>query len=202
MLIQFAGKPITNMPEVAKNKTKPIQDFLDTPDVEKALKSLGKEPLTKEQKALLWAQWALETGRGNGMWNYNFGNIAVVNPDTENYFILATKEGPKKFKAYSSYQEGVEDWLKWFTTKDDVWDTVLTHLPLAFAHALKVHNYYGDESETTYATALQKLYNEKLGITAPVKPVPVVKEESSGSSLAIPGALAIGGLILYKAMKK
>lgn len=49
-------------------------------------------PPTKEQICILIAQWALETGWGKFMWNYNIGNAKSVNSDGRDYTFFTCNE--------------------------------------------------------------------------------------------------------------
>jgi hypothetical protein len=50
------------------------------------------QPLKRDSVLVLLAQWAIETGRGKFMWNYNIGNIKSVEGDQHDFTFLTTSE--------------------------------------------------------------------------------------------------------------
>lgn len=88
---------------------------------EAALAKLFGKPAQHASVALLWAQFALETGRGKSCWNYNLGN-RKARPG-ERYVVLRTFEfvGGKRvncdanFAAFESLDEGMADWIELYS---------------------------------------------------------------------------------------
>jgi hypothetical protein len=79
---------------------------------------LGREP-SAAALSVLWAQWALETGRGRAMAGYNFGGLKGRSPDGGSA-LLATREGfgaserqtEARFRTYASPAAGARDYVK------------------------------------------------------------------------------------------
>lgn len=75
-------------------------------------------PPSKETLSILTAQWALETGHGKLMCNYNFGRHQGHRPERA-LRLYKTKEGwgatevsiTDCFRAYNSPEEGAADYL-------------------------------------------------------------------------------------------
>jgi len=76
-------------------------------------------PPTTEAVSVLWAQWAMETGRGMSMYGFNFGGIKGAGPSGKS-LSLRTHEGHgaterairDRFRAYDSPAEGAEDYVR------------------------------------------------------------------------------------------
>jgi arsenate reductase-like glutaredoxin family protein len=86
-------------------------------------KVMGSTP-TPKQLAIIVAHWAFETGWGNSMVQYNFGNIKGVGPSglttgyTTHEGFGSTREKIKDgFRAYSNVMEGAEDYLYFLKNK-------------------------------------------------------------------------------------
>ena len=78
-----------------------------------------REPAAPRTVAVLWAQWALETGRGRSMVANNFGGLKGRAP-TGAGVVCWTREGHagaevrirSRFRAYASPLEGARDWIR------------------------------------------------------------------------------------------
>lgn len=83
-----------------------------------ALERMTGEPPSKEQVAILTAQWAHETGRGASMYNYNFAGIKGTSPEGLSV-MQRTREGygatertiTDGFRAYRTAEEGADDYV-------------------------------------------------------------------------------------------
>lgn len=120
--------------------------------------------LTQEQVALLIAQNNVETASRAYMHNYNIGNIIHTDKDNNDYFIGGDKtrgaDGKwkpiqMKFRAYPDLKSGVKDYLTNLKhrAKGNVWQTILSGDPAAFAKALKDSRYY-EADEKDYRAGL------------------------------------------------
>lgn len=77
------------------------------------------EPPPPGAVGVLWAQWALETGRGRAMVGFNFGNIKGAGPGGKST-VMATREGfgatehgvRARFRAYDGVDEGARDYVR------------------------------------------------------------------------------------------
>lgn len=122
-------------------------------------KSFGTPP-TLKQISILIAQWAIETGWGSKMIQYNFGNLKGTGPTglsasyttTEGYG-SAKEKGSKKFRAYDNIEDGAQDYL----------DLLITKYPKATQN-LKNENVDGfvDELSGVYFTGDPKRYKSNM----------------------------------------
>lgn len=138
-----------------------------------AWKKLYQEYPSVDSLALLWAQWALETGRGKAIHCYNFGNIK--RSADEDYCMYRCNEvingklewfdPPHKqtwFRAYSTAVDGAYDYIKFLSQKQryqTAWAAVQVGNPAAFGHALKMAGYYTAD-EVRYTKGLVSLTSE------------------------------------------
>ena len=119
-------------------------------------KVFGK-PANKNRIDMAWAQIAFENGRGSHIYNYNLGNIGLLNNiGTKPYYVT----GGSKFLSFSSLEEGAIAY--WSTLKEmcyfslgyfDIGDSV------GAANALKKCNYYRADLEV-YSKNLRFLFFE------------------------------------------
>lgn len=123
--------------------------------------------------ALLWSQWALETGRGKAIHCYNFGNIK--RSSDEDYCMYRCNEilngkvewfdPPHKqtwFRAYPSAVEGALDYIKFLSQRQryqKAWAAIQAGDPALFGHELKVAGYY-TANEAQYTKNIVSLTNE------------------------------------------
>jgi hypothetical protein len=96
---------------------------LDGPEAARHLarawrETFGKDP-SPRALGILWAQWALETGRGRSMHGNNFGGLKGVGPEGGSA-VLATREGfgstetriRSRFRAYETPEAGARDYVQ------------------------------------------------------------------------------------------
>ncbi|MGC4066906.1 MAG: hypothetical protein QM784_20175 [Polyangiaceae bacterium] len=85
----------------------------------------GRVP-SERSLSLLLAQWALETGRGERMYGYNFGglkaNVGGVDFPTRESHGRAERQLVQRFRVYSTAMDGAVDFVQ----------TLATQFPLAF----------------------------------------------------------------------
>lgn len=140
-------------------------------DVARAIRAqytaLTGRALTWEQTRVLAAQWAVETGYGRNVFNYNVGNVKASSGWKGQYTVLLTWEWkPDKqrwyapFRAYPDINAGVRAWLSILLSE--------RHRP-ALAHALAVHpRQFGAalanraDGGTGYATARASHYGSAV----------------------------------------
>jgi len=131
----------------------------------------------KELVDTLTAQASLETGRGQHMYNWNFGGIKGSGPTgltakchTKEVIDGKQVEIVDGFRAYGSLDEGALDYVATLRGRfGRSWDAAQTGDVRGFAHALKAQGYY-TASEVDYTKALTSLYTEAAG--APPMPAP------------------------------
>ena len=165
---KYHGSPVPkNAREVPTKKT-PMSFNEAMSSLKSAWMSvMGSEP-SQRTICILIAQWALETGRGKYMMNFNFGGIkpgssysGLVTPyrTTEGYG--ATKEYiTDYFRAYNSAEDGAKDYISFLKRNySDALAAAKQEDPEKFVHALKSHGYFtGSESE--YTSAVKSIANE------------------------------------------
>jgi hypothetical protein len=123
---------------------------------------------------VLWAQYALETGRGAACWNFNLGNVKHTLGDGYDYVMLAgtweVLDGKRVvfqpphpqtwFRAYASLDAAMRDHLELLVRRfAPAWPAVEAGDPVAFAHELKRRGYY-TAPEADYARGLASLHRE------------------------------------------
>lgn len=162
---------------------------------------------SKASAGVLWAQYALETGRGAACWNWNIGNVKHVAGDGHDYVMLpSTWEivGGKRvtfqppdpqtwFRAYGSLDDAMVEHVAFLRRKyAPAWNAVESGEPERFASLLKAHGYYTG-SEADYRRALSSLhaewmlqtaYDNAAAALAPTEPVPgaPIVEEDGGAA--------------------
>lgn len=107
--------------------------------------------------AVLWAQYALETGRGKACWNNNIGNVKHVEGDGHDYCELPNTweiENGKRvvyqppspqtwFRAYASLEEAMEHHLAFLAKRyGNAWSAITSGDPVGFATQLKARGYF------------------------------------------------------------
>ena len=148
------------------------------------------EPPSRGTLAILTSQWALETGHGKSMYNFNFAGIKGRGPEGMTA-VLGTREGygantvhiKDGFRAYTSAEAGAKDYISLLQRKyGAALEAAKAEQPERFAQELKVAGYYtGDPA--LYAKGVTQLANrameygfDALGTTAgaiAMKPTPV-----------------------------
>lgn len=156
--------------------------------------------------ALLWSQWALETGRGKAIHCYNFGNIKRSND--ENYCMFRCNEilngklewfdPPHKqtwFRAYPSAVDGALDYIMFLSQRkryQKAWAAIQIGDPALFGHELKVAGYYtADEAHYTKSiVSLTKEFKRKseeiLAWTPSPDDIPTTPPRQSQQNLLMP----------------
>lgn len=144
----------------------------------------GTRP-TIAQVGKTWAQIAVETGRGNSMYNYNVGNITWTPNHRGDYYIttdtMTVNNNPAdrrkyqaKMRAYNNLYEGVADYLTLLKNRAPVAEALESGSVKDFSYALaSVHYYdpytrddYRDKSGKKvmgYTSSLASIYKEFLG---------------------------------------
>lgn len=135
----------------------------------------GRAP-TNATVALLWAQWALETGRGHAMHCDNVGNIKAASDYAGLYCQFRCNEvihgklewftppnPATNFRAYSALVDGACDYVEFLATRPRyayAWAKALTGEPAAFVHALKIAGYF-TAAEGPYRAAIESLFRDE-----------------------------------------
>lgn len=124
---------------------------------------------TLDALAVLWAQYALETGRGKSCFNNNLGNIRHVDGDGRDHMMLDTFEYiggkrvdmPGAFRSFPTLRDGAVDYLRFLTRPAyaDPWACVVAGDAEGFARALKSKGYYTAPVEQ-YVSGLRSLAAE------------------------------------------
>jgi flagellar protein FlgJ len=129
----------------------------------------GEEP-SPETSAILTAQWAHETARGNSMYNFNFGGIKGSGPSgfsvlqrTKEGYGATEREIRDRFRAYGSAEEGALDYVQLLNKRfPQALEAARAGDSEGFVRALKARGYFtGDES--AYVRSVNSLSREMLG---------------------------------------
>jgi hypothetical protein len=127
---------------------------------------------SKEAVGCLWAQYALETGKGAFCWNNNIGNVKYT-PGHAYMMLRGTWEviGGKRvvfepphratwFNAYDSLDDAMREHLQLLKVKRyaSSWPAINAGDPEAFAHRLKERGYY-TAPVADYARGLRSHFN-------------------------------------------
>ena len=141
---------------------------------------LADPTLTREAVGVLWAQYALETGRGSSCWCNNIGNVKVTRAQAEAgtpFFMLPGTWEIERGRRVVYEPPHEQTWFRWFASLSEAmahhlvflakryapaWDAVRAGEPTEFAEKLKARGYYtGDEG--IYAASLRHHQREFLG---------------------------------------
>jgi flagellar protein FlgJ len=132
----------------------------------------GEEPNQKTQQILL-AQWALETGRGKAMMNYNFGGIKGAGPtgltarygthEVENGKTFSITDG---FRAYETPEQGATDYVRLLSKRyGSALESAKVGDATGFVRGLKKNGYF-TAPEAQYASAISSLANRAAALGA------------------------------------
>ena len=137
----------------------------------------GKAP-SKDVLRLLVGQWALETGNGKSVHNYNFGNKKASSGDQYHQFFRCWElvNGQKvwydppspvcKFAAYKSAAEGAAAYIELLKRRDHWWKGLHTGTTAGFVKGLTTKPAYFTDNPSTYAKGLDAraaLYADFIG---------------------------------------
>lgn len=157
--------------QVPKTST-PVSDAQMSQAITNVWQRLFGTPPSKEQVYIIMAQNAIETGRNRkSMHNYNVGNI-IVGTTNHDYFLggdwmyadkaqTVKKPITQKFRAYTSLEAGVEDYLKLLSSSKryaSAWKHIMSPNIRAYSKALHDAGYYGAKEEE-YTKGLMAQYN-------------------------------------------
>ncbi len=121
---KVVAKPKPRAPRPAKRvdrkrRPTPMSAQEATKTLALAFERVTGEEATKEAVSVLWAQWALETGRGRWMVDYNYAGLKGRAPDGGSAPWSTweeTDDGPRRvrsrFRAYESADHGAYDYVK------------------------------------------------------------------------------------------
>jgi len=120
--------------------------------------------LDDDALSVLWAQWALETRRGDCCFNFNLGNIKWSGEgdwmwlDTFEYIAGRRVDMRDKFRAFATLGDGALDYLRFLCRPSYAlpWAHVVVGDADGFARALRVKGYY-TASVDDYAGGLRSL---------------------------------------------
>ncbi len=125
------------------------------------------EPAPPGGVAVLWAQWALETGRGASMVGYNFGGLKGHAPGGGSS-VQWTHEGHgaslrkirDRFRTYDSAQAGARDYVRTLATRyPDALAQARQGNAAGFVDAL-AHRHYFTADPAVYRHAVQGLAHQ------------------------------------------
>lgn len=155
-----------------------VRTRFSTDDYAAALRA-ADPTLSREAAGVLWAQYALETGRGDSCFGFNLGNVKVTRLQAEAgvpFFMLPNTweiehgrrvvyQPPHEqtwFRAFDSLADAMTHHLGFLARRyGTAWQYARSGDPTAFALALKRGGYYTG-SEVVYAGSLRHLQAEFL----------------------------------------
>lgn len=183
-----------------------------TPDEAAKAISIGYQKVTSKKPSavilvLLLAQWALETGNGSAVHNYNFGNTKRSSADTYYQFFRCNEilngqtvwfdpPAPEcAFSAYLTPEAGAEAWIRILKKRPNWWNGLLTGDVTAFNTGLSTAPKYYTANPTSYLNLL------KNRVTA-YTPQAIEYGAKFGLGSALLGiGLGVGVLYGYKTFK-
>lgn len=127
------------------------------------------EPPSQGTLAILTSHWALETGQGKSMYNFNFAGIKGRGPEGMTA-VMSTREGygantvriQDGFRAYTSAQAGAKDYVALLQRKfGSALAAARAEQPERFAQELKAGGYYTGDP-TAYAKGVTQLANRAM----------------------------------------
>ena len=126
-------------------------------------------PASRRTVAVLWAHWALETGRGARMVDYNFAGLKGRAPGGASSVVWTRESGEDgktrvraRFRAYATAQEGARDYVRTLHARfDPAFVAANEGDARAFADALDDANYFTDHPRV-YKRSIQSLASEYL----------------------------------------
>jgi hypothetical protein len=128
----------------------------------------GEEP-SQGTLAILTSHWALETGQGQSMYNYNFAGIKGKGPEGMTA-VMNTREGygantthiRDGFRAYSSAEDGAADYIALLQRRyGGALDAAKNEQPGQFVEQLKAKGYFTGDPEL-YAKGVTQLANRAM----------------------------------------
>lgn len=128
----------------------------------------GEEP-SQGTLAILTSHWALETGQGQSMYNYNFAGIKGKGPEGMTA-VMNTREGygantthiRDGFRAYSSAEDGAADYISLLQRRyGSALEAAKNEQPGQFVEALKARGYFTGDPEL-YAKGVTQLANRAM----------------------------------------
>ncbi len=128
----------------------------------------GEEP-SRGTLAILTSHWALETGQGQSMYNYNFAGIKGRGPEGMTA-VMNTREGygantthiRDGFRAYSSAEDGAVDYISLLQRRyGSALEAAKSEQPDQFVEALKERGYFTGDPEL-YAKGVTQLANRAM----------------------------------------
>ncbi len=158
----------------------PIDGASASRHLAQAYQAVTGGPPSAATLGLLWAQWALETSRGQAMYGNNFGGIkaGARGPSA----LLRTTEGHGKnargvrdrFRTYATPEEGARDYIGLLVRRYPEAFEALRQADLErFAAALERGRYFTAHPQS-YKNALQRLAEEqRLGPSSAPPPSPL-----------------------------
>lgn len=129
---------------------------------------VGQEP-SEGTLAILTSHWALETGQGKSMYNYNFAGIKGRGPEGLTV-VMNTREGygdnavqiRDGFRAYTSAEAGAKDYVSLLHRRyGGALEAAGNEEPSRFAWELKAKGYYTGDPEL-YSKSVTQLANRAM----------------------------------------
>jgi hypothetical protein len=176
---RFAAALRAQTPAASPDTVSPVRTQLSGSEAAEALAAAWTErngsPPSERTLAILTAQWSHETGRGESMFNYNFGGIKGAGPSGLSV-AQRTTEGSgasarritDNFRAYTSAAEGASDYLALLERRyGGALDAARAGDAEGFVRGLKSRGYFtGDEGAYVESVSRLAAHAEANGFDA------------------------------------
>lgn len=167
-IVQAPSKQPSAAQHVVASRT-PLSGTQAAHAIRTAYTEIVGEPPSQGTLAILTSQWALETGQGKSMYNFNFAGIKGRGPEGMTT-VMSTREGygasvvqiKDGFRAYTSAEAGAKDYVALLQRKyGAALDAAKAEQPESFARELKAAGYYTGDP-TLYAKGVTQLANRAM----------------------------------------
>jgi len=156
-------------PDLDWPKRTPLSGEAAAHYLSEAWSALHHSAIGRETLAVLWAHWALETGRGERMTGYNFAGIKGRTPSGGSHRLWTWEKNDsssewvqRTFRAYDNPEAGARDYLRLLRGKyPRAIRAARRGSPIDFVSALNEGGYFTEEPEA-YLRAISSLTREFL----------------------------------------
>ena len=163
---ESASRPSAQPAGVPKRST-PMAPETATRHLANAWHHVTGSPASEQTLSVLWAQWALETGRGQRMVGFNFAGLKGEGPDGISVLWWTREESPTgqsrvlcRFRAYATPEDGARDYVRVLRERFRAALAAAKHGDVkGFVQALARRGYFTDDA-ATYERSLSSLARE------------------------------------------
>jgi hypothetical protein len=204
---EFSGEEIAN-------KLTPINEEQAGQSIAAAYKRVtGKKPSKKILKLLL-GQWALETGNGKFVHNYNYGNIKASSgsPYVQHFRCSEIIDGKEvffdpphpqtAFAAYKTAEDGAVAFINTLKRREHWWKGLHTGTPEGFIKGLTTKPAYFTANPDTYKSVLIDRSNKYTAVANKYGGSGVLTQLAIGSALGLGAVTGVVGYYGIKPLRK